>query len=69
MATTDAAPTLSGMTISKIDASKLGDENRSARSSGPSPKTSRCAATRLDRPRWQSKTPLGFPVVPEVKMT
>ena len=58
VATTRAAPTLSGMTISKIDASKLGEEN-GGRSSGASPNTSRWASTRFESPRWQSD-PLGL---------
>ncbi len=64
--TTRAAPAGSDMHSSSTEASKLGDENCSTRSPGPTPKWSTSAAEKLARPAWVTTTALGRPVEPEV---
>ena len=60
------APDASAMTISKVAASKLSDENCSTRSAGPTPNMRCWQPARLTRPRCASSAPLGVPVEPEV---
>jgi hypothetical protein len=63
------APEPKASSISKMDASKLGDANWSTRSSAVSGWTSRVAAAVLARPRWVMRVPFGRPVEPDVYIT
>ena len=64
--TTSAAPHGSDMHSSSTDASKLGEENCRIRSPGCTSYRSASAAEKLASPRWDTTTPLGRPVEPEV---
>lgn len=57
------------MHSSETAASKLGEAKSSTRLSGVTAKRSICPVARLAMPRWETATPLGRPVEPEVWMT
>ena len=54
------------MHSSSTEASKLGEENCSTRSPASTTNRSTSAAEKLARPAWETTTPLGRPVEPEV---
>src|SRR5439155_15462856 len=64
--TTRAAPAGSDMHSSRIEASKLGEENCRTRSPADTAKCSTSAAEKLARPACGTTTPFGCPVEPEV---
>ena len=63
--TTSTAPAVRDMHSSSTDASKLGVENCSTRSPGPTANRSTSAAAKLANPVWETTTPLGRPVEPD----
>ncbi len=65
-ARTSVPPVNSAMATSQKAASKLAVANCSTRLSGPTAQRSIWLASRLGIPVWQTTTPLGRPVDPEV---
>ena len=64
--TTSVAPERSAVPMSEMEASKAVERTKSDRQPGPRPKAAICARKRLGRPRCETITPLGEPVLPEV---
>ncbi|GAA3836902.1 hypothetical protein GCM10022226_68590 [Sphaerisporangium flaviroseum] len=64
--TTNAAPEPKAHTISKTDASKLGDANCNTRSPGPAPNRDTNPAAKFPTPACVTTTPFGRPVDPDV---
>ncbi|GEK03218.1 hypothetical protein TNCT1_54940 [Streptomyces sp. 1-11] len=60
------APDRTETNSSSTEASKLGEENWSTRSPGPTAYRSAAAETKPPMPRWVTVTPLGVPVEPDV---
>ncbi len=68
-AMTRAAPASQVTHISETDASKLGEASWSTRLSPVTANRSACAAASAARPVWETTTPFGVPVEPEVWIT